>query len=134
MNGYSKETSFWQLLKESRIIIPIVQRDYAQGREGKEHLRERFLTQLFSALKGQKPIVLDFVYGSREGNIMYPLDGQQRLTTLWLLHWYLSLCCGTLEEDGKILSNFSYVTRVSSRTFCEKLCAIPHCYDRKMVS
>ena len=94
MTEYSKETSFWHLLKEKRIVIPIIQRDYAQGRIGKEYLRQRFLGQLLCALKTDTPeskLVLDFVYGSTEGNILYPLDGQQRLTTLWLLHWYLAL-------------------------------------------
>ena len=133
MTNYSKKTSLWNLLNESRIEIPIIQRDYAQGRIGKEYLRERFLTQLFDALDpaSSSSLVLDFVYGGREGNTFYPLDGQQRLTTLWLLHWYLSLCSGSLESDKEVLSHFSYTTRVSSRTFCEKLCSINNHYDRQ---
>ena len=133
MTNYSKKTSLWNLLNESRIEIPIIQRDYAQGRIGKEYLRERFLTQLFDALDpaSSSSLVLDFVYGCREGNTFYPLDGQQRLTTLWLLHWYLSLCSGSLESDKEVLSHFSYTTRVSSRTFCEKLCSINNHYDRQ---
>lgn len=70
MTEYSKETSFWHLLKEKRIVIPIIQRDYAQGRIGKEYLRQRFLGQLLCALKTDTPeskLVLDFVYGSTEG-------------------------------------------------------------------
>ena len=125
MTEYSKKISFWSLLESKKIVIPIIQRDYAQGREGKEFLRERFLCQLFDALKEDaKPLVLDFVYGSVEEDTLYPLDGQQRLTTLWLLHWYLALCAGTLKEDKAVLQRFSYETRVSSRTFCQKLCSI----------
>lgn len=87
MTEYSKKISFWKLLESKKIVIPIIQRDYAQGREGKEFLRERFLGQLFDALQEDaKPLVLDFVYGSVEEDTIYPLDGQQRLTTLWLLH------------------------------------------------
>lgn len=71
-----------------------------------------------------RPLVLDFVYGSVEGDTFYPLDGQQRLTTLWLLHWYLALRAGTLPKDKKVLEKFSYETRISSRTFCQKLCNI----------
>ena len=131
MTNNSKLTSFWNLVKEKKIVIPIIQRDYAQGRSGQEYLRERFLKQLFQALKSEKALVLDFVYGSYENNVLYPLDGQQRLTTLWLLHWYLSLCTGSLESDSETLSHFSYSTRISSRTFCEKLCSIKYEYNRK---
>lgn len=127
MSKNNDKVSFWKLLNDKKIVIPIIQRDYAQGREGKEFLRERFLRQLFDALKDKdnaKPLVLDFVYGSVEGDTFYPLDGQQRLTTLWLLHWYLALCAGTLPKDKKVLEKFSYETRISSRTFCQKLCGI----------
>lgn len=124
MSMNNDKVSFWKLLNDKKIVIPIIQRDYAQGREGREFLRERFLGQLFDALKGTKPLVLDFVYGSAEGDTFYPLDGQQRLTTLWLLHWYLALRAGTLSEDKKVLEKFSYETRISSRTFCQKLCGI----------
>lgn len=124
MSMNNDKVSFWKLLNDKKIVIPIIQRDYAQGREGREFLRERFLGQLFDALKGTKPLVLDFVYGSAEGDTFYPLDGQQRLTTLWLLHWYLALRAGTLSEDKKVLEKFSYETRISSRTFCQKLCNI----------
>ena len=127
MSKNNDKVSFWKLLNDKKIVIPIIQRDYAQGREGKEFLRERFLRQLFDALKDKdnaKPLVLDFVYGSVEGDTFYPLDGQQRLTTLWLLHWYLALCAGTLPKDKKVLERFSYETRISSRTFCQKLCGI----------
>ena len=132
MTEYSKKISFWKLLESKKIVIPIIQRDYAQGREGKEFLRERFLGQLFDALQEDaKPLVLDFVYGSVEEDTIYPLDGQQRLTTLWLLHWYLALCAGTLNEDKAVLQRFSYETRVSSRTFCQQLCDINEKYKPK---
>ena len=130
MSKNNDKVSFWKLLNEKKIIIPIIQRDYAQGREGKEFLRERFLGQLFDALKDNaNPLVLDFVYGSVENNTLYPLDGQQRLTTLWLLHWYLALCAGTLPEDKAVLERFSYETRISSRTFCQKLCSVTQSYQ-----
>lgn len=132
MSEYSHKVSFWKLLNDKKIVIPIIQRDYAQGREGREFLRERFLGQLFDALKDNAtPLVLDFVYGSVEGDTFYPLDGQQRLTTLWLLHWYLALRAGTrtLSEDKNVLEKFSYETRISSRTFCQKLCGITQSYQ-----
>ena len=80
--------SFSQLLKENRIEIPIIQRDYAQGREDKEEIRTNFLNALYQSIKENKSIKLDFIYGSNIENAFQPLDGQQRLTTLFLLHWY----------------------------------------------
>ena len=49
--------SFWQLLNNCKIVIPIIQRDYAQGRKGKEHIREKFLTQIKSALCDDPQVV-----------------------------------------------------------------------------
>lgn len=115
--------SFWQLLNKYKIVIPIIQRDYAQGRKGKEHIREKFLTQIRSALCGNQSGELDFVYGTTKVGVFYPLDGQQRLTTLWLLHWFVASKAKMLNDDTKkVLKKFSYETRTSSREFCEKLC------------
>lgn len=117
--------TFWRFLKDNKIEIPIIQRDYAQGRLGKEYLRQGFLSNLKDALDeedDEKELKLDFVYGSVENGKLQPLDGQQRLTTLWLLHWYIALRAGKLGEASCILKNFTYETRVSSREFCEHLC------------
>ena len=115
-------TTFWHFLENYSIEIPIIQRDYAQGRIGKENLRKNFLNDLKEALDKSKEMKLDFVYGSTENGKLYPLDGQQRLTTLWLLHWYIALRAGKLKEASDYLKNFSYETRVSSRNFCEEMC------------
>lgn len=132
MEQNSNTISFWNLIRGNKIVIPIIQRDYAQGRLGKETLRQKFLQELKDALDnnhGQR-LTLDFVYGvenSKES--MYPLDGQQRLTTLWLLHWYLAYKTGRIKDDNikQVLKRFTYETRVSSREFCEQLCEFkPH--------
>ena len=86
--------TFWSLITSGKkIVIPTIQRDYAQGRIGKEYLRCNFLETIKSALLDvNKPLTMDFVYGADEETRFVPLDGQQRLTTLWLLHWYVA--CG----------------------------------------
>jgi hypothetical protein len=125
MTTITQATTFWQFLQNNKIEIPIIQRDYAQGRRGKEKLREKFLKDLKEALDTNKTLKLDFVYGSEENSSINPLDGQQRLTTLWLLHWYIAYKAGKLkaenEETIKTFKKFTYETRVSSREFCEKL-------------
>ena len=120
-------TTFWNFIKNNTVEIPIIQRDYAQGRTGKENLRKVFLNNIKQALdrnlpNGETVLKLDFVYGSNENNILKPLDGQQRLTTLWLLHWYIALRANKLEEASLALRNFTYETRISSREFCHSLC------------
>ena len=106
-----------------KIIIPIIQRDYAQGRDNPDvaRVRERFIEALYKAVT-EKPITLDFVYGDidEKGN-MTPLDGQQRLTTLFLLHWYAAKKGKVPKEDYDFLEKFSYETRYSARCFCHEL-------------
>ena len=96
-------------VKVSKIVIPIIQRDYAQGRENPEvnRVRNRFLDSLYGAVT-EHPITLDFVYGDIDENgIMTPLDGQQRLTTLFLLHWYAAKKEHIPESEWAFLYNFN---------------------------
>lgn len=129
----------------SKIEIPMIQRDYAQGRV-KEHkgsdtiindTGSKFLKSIFNALKDNAGMDLEFIYGSaeerpipksREKEYAYiPLDGQQRLTTLFLLYWYLgmrelSIKTEKRKEHLELLNKFTYLTRTSSRIFCECIC------------
>ena len=103
------------------IEIPIIQRDYAQGREKEEKKRNRFFEALLKAVNSDKGITLDFIYGSVIDNKLVPLDGQQRLTTLFLLHWYAAKRENIPAEQWEVLKKFSYATRPSARRFCEQL-------------
>jgi hypothetical protein len=121
-NMRQQQKTFWNFLQNHKIEIPIIQRDYAQGRKGKEHLRAKFLKDLKEAIDEHKQLKLDFVYGIIEnGDVLNPLDGQQRLTTLWLLHWYIAYKAEKLKEYKETFKKFTYETRVSSREFCERL-------------
>jgi len=108
----------------TKIEIPMIQRDYAQGRNTPEvnRIRKRFLASLYHALTEQKQLKLDFVYGDiDEEHVLVPLDGQQRLTTLFLLHWYVARHEKVEESKMEFLKKFSYKTRFSARTFCKCL-------------
>jgi len=115
-------------------LIPIIQRDYAQGRKTTKEIRNTFLDALYKYLDENKPNRdLDFVYGSlnEEDNVtdFIPLDGQQRLTTLFLLHWYLCQISDNIEKKDEFKSTllksgksmFSYETRSSSSEFCNAI-------------
>jgi len=130
--------SFYKLFKDKnyKIVVPIIQRDYAQGRKSEKEVRDTFLDALFNYLDDRKPNRdLDFIYGTlnEDDGIMnfIPLDGQQRLTTLFLLHWYLYQISEdeekTVEFKNSLLKNgkcmFTYETRTSSGDFCDVLMA-----------
>lgn len=139
-NISGKRLTFFQLIQEYHIQIPIIQRDYAQGRISAHEIRDSFLDALLAYLEeNKKHRDLDFVYGNQSAEAIdddtkfIPLDGQQRLTTLFLLHWYLAIKDGAdaINELRKHLvyskagecqkSKFTYETRTSSREFCDSL-------------
>lgn len=128
-----KTLTFTDLFLEKGLVqIPVLQRDYAQGRETESSVREEFLTSLRDTLcadNAAHPLDLDFIYGNTE-NYTHPvfsvLDGQQRLTTLFLLHWYLALKDGEQEAFRQLFlhhtqSRFTYKTRVSAAEFFDAL-------------
>ena len=105
----------------NQVTIPIIQRDYAQGRDEVKRIRDRFLSSLLTAINGNG-ICLDFIYGDIDSKgKLTPLDGQQRLTTLFLLYWYSAKKNGIEYEKYDFLDRFSYETRYSSRDFCHEL-------------
>jgi len=125
----SERLSFHQLLSEKKISIeiPIIQRDYAQGRDSASQVRSDFLDALYGYLsESNTSRDLDFVYGDVENGKFIPLDGQQRLTTLFLLHWYTALKDGKYDDFKGLLLNgqtsrFTYKTRTSSHDFCNAM-------------
>lgn len=153
----NRRYSFFQLFAKGdserpgnyKLVIPIIQRDYAQGRENDKanEVRHDFLNQLFdymtAKLGGHD---LDFVYGTTSSATdtskkkeFIPLDGQQRLTTLFLIHLYLAIRTKGTDEsmqffktmqakNGQLIESlFSYHTRSSAVEFCNGL--IDDSYD-----
>ena len=165
-----KKYSFHQLIREHIIEVPIIQRDYAQGRtsDNVTYIRERFVESLVKHVVTSKNLHLGFVYGKIEGKDrarelklheeavntllhsvkqyanqfqitvkssvetqvvhqssslrFIPLDGQQRLTTLFLLYWYISMRKGELNSaENSFLSNFKYNNRKASLSFFDQL-------------
>ena len=134
----STHTSLAQLFNQpirgmhvQAIEIPLIQRDYAQGRKNPQvqQIREKFIGSLFDALDSEDGIDLDFVFGdvvekdqgARKVPTLYPLDGQQRLTTLFLLHCYLAWHIPETAGARLPWHAFSYATRPGARAFCEFL-------------
>lgn len=106
----------------ARVEIPLIQRDYAQGRVSEKvtDIRSTFLEAIRQAIVEGEHLSLDFVYGDVQDDVLRPLDGQQRLTTLFLLHWYVAARTGQPVTEAA-RTRFSYATRPSARLFCERL-------------
>lgn len=130
-NNIGRRLSMYEMLTDKnevikKVLIPKIQRDYAQGRESSTGVRNRFLKSIFDVIDTEQPspLTLDFIFGHKEDetNIFYPVDGQQRLTTLFLLHLYVGRR-GNCDVD--FLRKFSYETRDSSKQFCKRLFDIP---------
>ena len=130
-----KDITFSVLLNcYDKILIPKIQRDYAQGRDDPKAnaVRERLLDDIFSTFQIESEnnkIKFDFIFGTEVTQIdgdktercFVPFDGQQRLTTLFLLYLYRSwFFLGDQEKElaNKELKKFSYDTREASRNFC----------------
>lgn len=86
--------TFESFIKEYNIEIPAIQRDYVQGRGftiEEQDKRDSFVDKLIKHISEEdiEPCHLEFIYGaeSEKSESFIPLDGQQRLTTLFLLHW-----------------------------------------------
>lgn len=102
------------------IRIPRIQRGYVQGRDdekGKEILAN-FVPTLVDAVFNGKDLSLDFIYGVERsddvgGRCLLPLDGQQRLTTLFLL----ACLCGKWNREW----HFAYESRRIPQLFVEGL-------------
>lgn len=122
MSEKLKTYTFLQQLEQGNIRIPRIQRGYAQGRQTKkvDEIRRTFLHTLFQVIRGKRPLTeLDFVYGSMKGGTFEPLDGQQRLTTLFLIHWMLGV--NLTKKDDEKHSVFTYASCPTSEDFSNSL-------------
>lgn len=127
-------------IREITIRIPKIQRDYAEGRETEtiERKRRNLLNDIIDVVYGVRTdLSFDFVYGylMSNGHIVTgnewqnlqkcpnvafePLDGQQRLTTLFLLYWLLGRAADLRDKNSHSL--FIYETRDTSEEFCHWL-------------
>ena len=106
--------NLFQLLSKYKVVVPLIQRDYVQG--SNKTICDSILSDIYNAIKTNSTVDFNFIYGKIENELFYPIDGQQRLTTLFLLHLY---AFRNTNED--VLNNFSYKARNSSNDFIENL-------------
>lgn len=121
MPTIGKLITFSDFIKDHYVEIPRIQRDYTygSGTPKTEEVVDKLLSDIFSALNDPKEeLILDFVYGCKnEKSNFEPLDGQQRLTTLFLLHLYAAWGAGVPASSLV----FRYSTRDNTSVFCESI-------------
>lgn len=77
------------------------------------------MADIHTALDTGTPLELGFIYEHADSHGRFcPVDGQQRLTTLFLVHL---MVFATDPDAQKWLEDFTYETRVTSRRFFDKL-------------
>lgn len=122
------EKTLRKLFEEEKyeyIYIPRIQRDYAQGRTDSEAtvIRDNILDDVASC----EPLSWGIIFGVSEKREMedgsskkcfIPIDGQQRLTTLYLLTLYAEKKHDVIFEYR---AEFNYETRSASRDFLSAL-------------
>lgn len=127
----TEKYSLENFLKDHVIIIPAMQRDYAQGRYNAEatNIRKLFISAILNAVFEEEDLSLDFTYGDSKNNDevrYYPVDGQQRLTTLFLVYAYV-LIKAKQEGDKEtinsldVLQNFRFEERYKAEEYIKEL-------------
>ena len=104
--------NFIQSFDNKTILIPLLQRDYVQG--GQEDVISPFIDSLLG-----KECDLNYIYGYEEDGCFVPVDGQQRLITLWLL--YLYLYSRKRPKERKFSVRMKFASREYAEDFCENL-------------
>lgn len=125
--GNNNSSYFKKLINDYIIYVPEFQRNYLQGDDNNESIkdkRNRLLDDIFDCIKSQsKSIDLGFIYGrveeSYKGKLFYPYDGQQRLTTLYFLYLLIYFKFNKYDEIDSIKEKLSYQTRISTNRFIE---------------
>ena len=104
--------NFIESFKNKTILIPLLQRDYVQGSK-----ESAVISPFLDALL-EKDCDLNYIYGYEEDGCFVPVDGQQRLITLWLLHLYLYAC---KKQTREYRVNMKFAAREYANDFCERI-------------
>ena len=127
MSKIEQNKTFYQLISEP-LIIPDYQRDYAQGRVNDLKILETrriFIGDIIEASTNRRQTHLGLVFGSDNNglNEFVAVDGQQRLTTCFLFHLYISKSLSNNAESGLFerLRNFGWHGRIYASEFTDFL-------------
>ncbi len=104
--------NFIESFNNKTILIPLLQRDYVQGNR-----QSAVISPFLDALL-EKECDLNYIYGYEEDGCFVPVDGQQRLTTLWLLYLYLY---AKQHKTSEYRVRMKFASREYAGDFCDRL-------------
>ena len=124
--------SLVSLLEREHLVIPDYQRDYAQGRldEKIRETRTHFVSDLIDGSTGRTMTHTGLVYGATNPGLegFVAVDGQQRLTTIFLFHLYIAKRILDREPENArarrllaVLQRFGWNARIYASEFTEFL-------------
>ena len=126
-----KKMTFVELMNGYKVSIPTIQRDYVQGRNDKKvtDVRNGLISNIFDKLVDGKKCHLNFTVGVySDDDTVFLLDGQQRITTLFLAHFYIAYMSNNLTRfieligyDDEKNKKFTYLTRTTTQRFLNDL-------------
>lgn len=118
--------TFLDSFKNRAICVPLIQRDYVQSLS--TAIIESFVDQLIDVLSDsscQKYMNLNYIYGIDHPHAGFdefePVDGQQRLTTLWLFCLYLSRHLNLSDYGATFSVKIIYESREYADSFCAEI-------------
>ncbi|MBO1871467.1 DUF262 domain-containing protein [Lachnoanaerobaculum sp. Marseille-Q4761] len=114
--------SAFRFMSEYKICIPIIQREYIQGCHDQRIINttNKMIDDILTALRNERERVnLNIIYGYSENNVFFPIDGQQRLTLLYLIIYYCAVMGEKIEDFNSNIKSFSYETKDTSKRFFE---------------
>lgn len=125
--GNNNSSYFKKLINDYIIYVPEFQRNYLQGDDSNESIKDKrncLLDDIFNCIESQsESINLGFIYGRVErlykDKLFYPYDGQQRLTTLYFLYLLIYFKFKNYDEIQSFKKKLSYQTRISTNRFIE---------------
>ncbi len=106
--------NFLNVFNNKSIRIPLLQRDYIQG--SNESVISPFIDSLIDESNTSD---LNYIYGyTDDQNYFIPIDGQQRLTTLWILYLYAA---AKADNQAEFNVNLTFLSREYANDFCRKI-------------
>lgn len=108
-------STFLQAFKnKGAITIPPIQREYVQPLD--KNIINGFVETLLKSFSDDIHKDLNYLYGVNKKEGFEPIDGQQRLTTLWLVYLYVAA-----RNDVPLEIRLEYKTRDFAADFCNQL-------------
>lgn len=106
-----EELKITEIFTENNYIIPIYQRSYAWEKDQIEQL----ITDIYDSKDTEKYYLGSLIVDKEDNHLFSVIDGQQRLTTLFLLLTYLApeyistnLCFEARDKSNKTLDDYRY--------------------------